>query len=141
MFFRPTRAGGDKRKPAKPRGKTAQPKQPARKTGSKTGNTPSRRGRRLDSAVPQLRPTAPPTSRPPAPRPRTAERGAPLSDSTRWLLDRMRRLKNLDDYAALKQPFIERYLRDPNHSPGSAERAFYQAVGVCIRRILQERSH
>ena len=48
MFFRPTRAGGDKRKPAKPRGKTAQPKQPARKTGSKTG---SKTGGRIGGAT------------------------------------------------------------------------------------------
>ena len=150
MFFRPSRAGGGKRK-RKARGQAPPSKQNAAQSGKQSGKAgkqagaPPARGRRLDSAVPLLRP---PTSQPapqPAPssRPmqtRPAERGAPLSDSTRWLLERMRRLKNLDDYAALKQPFIERYIRDARHNPGSAERAFYQAVGVCIRRILEERA-
>ena len=143
MFFRPSRAGAGKRK-RKARGQAAPSKQNAAQSRGKTGKqagAPPARGRRLDSAVPLLRPPAPqpaPSSRPVQPRP--AERGAPLSDSTRWLLERMRRLKNLDDYAALKQPFIERYIRDERHNPGSAERAFYQAVGVCIRRILEERA-
>lgn len=160
MFFRPTRTGGDKRKRSKAGGQGARPTGNPRNTGGKPAKAgkadkadkadkagkanktdkarqaggSQRRSRRLDSAVPLL-----PAAIPRAPA-RLPERGAPLSDATQWLLERMRRLKNLDEYAALKQPFIERYSRDPRHSPASAERAFYQAVGVCIRRILEERA-
>lgn len=94
---------------------------------------PKRSGRRLDSVTVQFRPPEPARRPPPAQQPQG--RGAPLSPATQWLLDKMRRLRDLDDCGVLKESFIALYLSDPNHHPGSAERAFYSAVQTCKRRL------
>lgn len=135
MFFRKSQPdGGQRRAPKKP--------SPAKKAGPQSKNT-KKAPRRFDSLILQIRPPAPP--RRPLPPSRTApaappsggRRGAPLSPETEWLLAKMSRLSNLDDYGLFKDSFIALYLSNPEHTLASADRAFYNAVKVCKRRLLR----
>jgi len=120
MFFRKSQSDGGKRK-AKPQQKSSKPKVAQQRKKAQ---------RRLDSVTLQIQPQTHVRWSPPSP-----QRGAPLSPATQWLLDQMSRFSDIDNYAVFKESFIAIYLSDPNHHPGSAERAFYSAVQICKRRL------
>lgn len=118
-------AGKPKQPNAKPGSKKTGPKKTASK---KTGPKPAGRkdaGRRLDTQVRSIQPPS--------------RGGAPLSPTTRWLENEMRKLRDLEDYRVLYDYWLKRYWRSKGQFPRDPKRAFEQAAAGCMNRILRER--